>query len=221
MSHDNLSYEQEQEIDKLLISANLHRMRGQLTDAEQDCRKAISISPKDAVIREMLGDILYEAGKLDAAQSEYRTAMEMAPRRASAETKYAKVTLEIAEREREKAIAREIIENPHKYLGHKRRPAFAILSAVIPGLGQFYNGDLTKALVIWGVMILFFLSWALPHHYPKGVRTVQEFIYYTNPAVLVLGILFIMVYFYGLIDAAVTADKRWKSHEDTRKHIEL
>jgi tetratricopeptide (TPR) repeat protein len=209
-----VSFDLDREIDKLIASANLHRMRGQLLEAEEDCRKALSMSPNDVVVRELLGDILYEAGKLDSARNEYKIAMELSPGKASVETKYAKVILEIAEREREKAIARDMIENPQKYLRQKRNPSLAAISAIIPGLGQFYNGDLIKALIIWGVMLLFFASWALPHHYPEGIRTVQDFIYYTNPIVLVLGILFVMVYFYGLIDAAVTAEKRSKSERN-------
>ena len=217
MASESLSYEQAREVERLLKAANLHRVRGRLADAEDDCRQALSISPKDISIREMLGDVLCESGKLDAALSEYRAAMELAPENPSLETKFAKVTLEIAERERQKAIALDMIENPHKYAVRRRSPARAVLYAIVPGLGQFYNGDLVKALVIWGVLVFFFISWAIPHHYPTGISTIGQFLYFTNPLVLVLGVLFVTAYIYGLIDAAVVAEKSSKAAKAPKK----
>ena len=220
MAPEGLSPEQEREVERLLRAANLHRMRGRLADAENAFREALSISPKDVSIRETLGDMLRECGKPDAALSEYRAAMEIAPENPSIETKFARVALEIAERERRKAIAQDMLENPHKYAKRRRSPMKAFLFALAPGLGQFYNGDLVKALVIWGVLVLFFASWAIPHHYPKGISTVGQFLYFTNPLVLVLGGLFVIAYLYGLIDAVIAAEKSSKAPKAVKKGFE-
>jgi len=207
-------------VERLMRAANLHRMRDRLADAENAFREALSISPKDVSLRETLGDILRERGKLDAALTEYRAAVEIAPENPSLETKFAKVTLEIAERERQKAIVQDMLENPRKYAVRRRSPLKAVLFALVPGLGQFYNGDLVKALVIWGVLVLFFISWAIPHHYPKGISTVGQFLYFTNPLVLMLGVLFVIAYLYSLIDAVVVAEKSGRTTKAVKKGFE-
>lgn len=211
MSSEKPTYEREREAERLLAAANLHRMRGQFAEAEEKCKQALSIMPNDPVIHEMLGDLLHESGKLDAALAEYRAALDLAPGKPSAETKFAKVTLEIAEREREKALAKDMLENPHKYTSRQKNPGRALLFALIPGLGQFYNGDMVKALIIWGAFLLFFISWAIPHQYPRGIRTVGEFIYHTHPVVLLFGIIAFMAYIYGIVDAPISAGKSSKA----------
>lgn len=219
METEKLTYEQEQEVNKLLTLANVQRMRGQWVEAEDTCRKALSINPRDVTIREMLGDILNDSGKLDMALSEYRTAMEQAPDRVSLEKKYAKVVLDIAEREREKALAQDMIENPHKYTVRKRSAGMAFIwSALVPGLGQFYNGEMVKALVVFGATVLFFISYALLQgSYPPGVTDIWSLIGSTNSAVLVFGIMALIAYIYGVIDAPIVAGK---ADEAGRKHAE-
>ncbi|HUV05578.1 MAG TPA: hypothetical protein VMX94_10780 [Armatimonadota bacterium] len=217
MASEGPSREQELEVERLLASANLHRMRGELMYAEERCREALGVSPEDVAIRETLGDILHERGKLDAALSEYRDAVELAPGSSSLETKLAKVALEIAERERQRAVAQGILESPHGYTRRERSPVTAVLLAIVPGLGQFYNGDLVKALVIWGVLVLFLASWRLQRPYPGSIKHVRELLYYTNPLILVLGVLFVIVYLYGLIDAAITAERLSKAAKASKK----
>jgi hypothetical protein len=207
-----LSDEQEREVDRLLATANLQRMRDQWTNAEDSCRTALSISPGDVTVREMLGDILHEMGKLDMALAEFRTALEHAPGKPSLETKYAKVTLEIAEREREKAIAQDMIANPQRYTKRERSPVMAMVWAIVPGMGQFYNGEMVKACVIWGTLLLFVLCYAfLQQPYPPNVDSLQLFLIATNPFVLAFGVLFFIAYVYGLIDAPIMAEKSSKS----------
>ena len=219
MASEGLSYEQEREVERLLRTANLQRLRGQWIDAEDACREALSIAPKDADIREMLGDILHECGKLDMALAEYRSALEICPEKVSLEMKFAKVTLEIGERERERAIAQDMIENPQRYTVRERSPVMALIwSAIVPGLGQFYNGELIKAGVIWAVLLLSAIAWAtLQQPYPPNIDSVQMFLIFTNPFVLVLSVLTALAYLYGLIDAPITADKSTKA---ARKHVE-
>lgn len=215
---DRLSPEQEREVERLVASANLHRMREQLGEAEDAARQALSISPGDVVIRELLADVLHESGKLDAALEEYKAAMRMTPDKPALEAKYAKVVLDIAEREREKAVARDMVENPKKYTARERNPGTALLWAIIPGMGQFYNGDLVKAGVIWGVLIVFLISWTIPQSY-IGVSSLSGFIARTNPLVLVLGTLFLIAYFYGIIDAPITAERSSKAQRSSGKQI--
>ncbi|MDI6827222.1 MAG: DUF5683 domain-containing protein, partial [Armatimonadota bacterium] len=167
-----LSYEQEREIERLIALANLQRIRGQLAEAEDSARKALDISPNDVTIRELLADILHENGKLEIALSEYRSALDLAPGKESIEKKFAKVTLEIAQRERERALAKDILENPHKYAIPERNPALALIFALMPGCGQFYNRDYFKGSIILGIFMAFIVSVATLTHTYGNVRDI-------------------------------------------------
>ncbi len=203
----------ERELERLLAATNLHRLRGQLLEAEDACRKALEIKPEDVSAREMLGDVLFEAGKLDSALGEYRSALELVPGKTSLETKFATLTLEIAERDRGKALAKDMLLNPRKYAIREKSPLLAfIYSAVVPGLGQFYNGEIIKACVVFGSFLLFILTCVfLQPPYPPGVDNVQMFLMCTSPAVLLFGLVFVLAYIYGVIDAPIVADRSTKS----------
>ncbi len=212
MSTENPGIDRERELELLLAKANLHRLRGQPLEAQDTCRRALELNPKDVLIREMLGDSLYDAGKLQAALAEYRTALDYAPGKDSLEKKFARTTLDIAEAERAKVMAQDMLQNPGKYqVTRERSQVVAFVSALVPGLGQLYNGELTKAALIFGTFVIFLLSWAfLQPPYPRNVNTLQMFVYVTSPAVLVTGVVFFLAYIYGLADALVTAGKTTK-----------
>lgn len=206
-----LSYEQEREIERLIALATLQRMRGQLTDAETSARKALDISPKDVTIRELLADILHESGKLETALSEYRLALDLAPGKKSLEIKFAKVTLEIAQRERERALAKDMLENPHKYAQPERSPLFALILALVPGCGQFYNRDYFKGSIILGIFMAFLFTFAFLSHSYSGVRDIPTLIQNTHPAAIFMGVATLASYIYGLFDAAFSASKTSRS----------
>lgn len=196
------------EVDRLIALANLQRLRQQFIEAEDTCRRALEIAPNDVIIKEMLGDLLYERGKLEDALAEYKSAMQLAPGKESIETKYAKLVIEIAERDRQKAIVEDMINNPQKYTFRKKNPGIAFLfSIILPGLGQFYNGQQVKAGVLFGIFLLFLASWAaFPGHY-SGVTNISDFFALTNPLVLILGFLSVLSYLYGIFDAVLVASK--------------
>lgn len=215
MASNGLNHEQEREVEHLLVTANLQRMRGQLADAEDTCRKVLNIAPKDMKTRELLGDILVECGKLDTALVEYRSALESAPGVPSLEKKFAKVTLDIAERERQKSVARDMLENPRKYTTRARKPGMALLLAMVPGLGQFYNHEFVKGGIIFGAFLLFMLAWAVSIAITpmRSVHSLQEFLYSIPSLVMLLGFLAFAAYVYGLIDAPLTAGKSSKADD--------
>lgn len=212
MSTENPGVDRERELELLLAKANLHRLRGQFPEAQDTCRQALELNPKDVVIREILADSFYDAGKFQAALAEYKIALEYAPGKDSLEKKFARTTLDIAEAERTKVMAQDMLQNPGKYgVTRERSPLIAFISALVPGLGQLYNGEMTKAALIFGTFVLFLLSWAfLQPPYPRNVDTIQMFVYVTSPAVLVTGLVFFLAYIYGLADAFVTAGKTTK-----------
>lgn len=210
MVSGDMESKQKQEVDRLLVLANVQRMRNQFVEAEDTCRKALEITPGDVSLKEMLADILQERGKPEDALAEYKSAMELAPGKASLETKYAKLVIEIAERKHEKELAEDMINNPHKYPVQKKNVGLVLfLAAIFPGLGQFYNKEYVKAGIVCGIFIIFVVSWAFTIKYGgyRAVTNTNEFFADTNPVVLVLGFLAGILYLYGVFDAVYSASK--------------
>lgn len=214
MASENLTSEQLKELEQLLRVAHLMSMRSQWKEAEESCRKALAISPGDADIYEMLGDVLRERGKPDEAIEQFKTAMQLAPGKASPEEKYAKVVLAKSEAEREKAIALEMIENPQKYPVRQKNPAVAfILSSVFPGLGQFYNGDIVKAGVLFALWMISLCAAAASI---GNLATLMN-----NPVTLVLGFVSLMIQLYAMVDAPLVAYKLTKKAKEPPARLTL
>jgi len=205
------------EIDRLLSHSNVHRLRGEFIEAEDALREALSLDESRVDIHEMLADMLFARGQLDAAAEEYKKILEAHPDRVSAETKYAKVVLEKGEHEYEKRIAQEMIDNPGKYSSPPQHPLAAfLLSAAAPGAGQIYNGERVKGLIILGV---FFLSVLILAFSPDTGNLLRNVGIWLNPSassmkpppvgpivVLFSGIL-AFLYIYAVLDAVIASSK--------------
>lgn len=205
------------EIDRLLSLANVQRLRGDFITGEDNCRKVLDIDPENLQARELLADFLYERGKLEEAAERYKALLEQGPKRAALEEKYARAVLEMGEREHQKAIALDMIENPAKYAPPQRSSLVSILlTAVAPGFGHVYIGDYTRGLIIFGVFIL---SWMIVAFSPGTSLFAQQLgDYIRDPrmpanynvlspfAILFAGVGF-FTYIYAIIDAAVLAGK--------------
>ncbi len=69
----------DKQIERLLLEANLYRMRGNLVLAEETCRKALSLKPQDPSLLEFLGDLQAAQGDVDSARATYKTALSLKP----------------------------------------------------------------------------------------------------------------------------------------------
>lgn len=220
MTTENQDFDRERELGRLSTAANVYRMRGQWSEAEEACRQALAIVPEDVGLQEMLADIMYDRGRLEEALEQYKAAMALAPGKLSLEKKHAKVVLDIGDKTRARELAEDMITNPKKYTARERKPMTAVFASVIvPGLGQLYNGQALKAGIIFGSFLLFLLAFRFLQVYPAGVRSLGEMISMTHPAVIILGLVAFVAYIYGIIDAPMVADKLSKNDE-VRKQIE-
>ena len=143
------------ERDRLLSDANVARLRRDFAAMEKACRDVIALTGEDGEIVELLGDALYGQGKGAEARDCYQKSAELASGRASAEVKYARLVLELAEAEREIQANLTELEHP----GAHTRPSHhaagsSILSILFPGLGQLVNGEYIKGGILLGVFVL-------------------------------------------------------------------
>ena len=211
-------------MDRLLAKANVHRMREEYIEAEDAYREALGLDENRPDIREFLGDVLHARGQMDAALAEYKTVLEMEPGRVSAETKYARIILEISEREHQKQIAQEMLDNPKKFEVTDKHPLLSfMLSAAVPGLGQIYNGTIAKGAIIFGAFLLSLLVLAMSRQ--DMANLIKNFAIALSPGSITeksppvggLVILFFsiasFIYIYAVIDAPIAAAKTEKPEE--------
>ena len=215
MEPEKTDYMKEAEVKRLLTTANFRRMKENYTEAEELCRQAINMAPKNPEVHEIMGDIMMAVGKAETALTEYQTAIQLSPGTAVYETKYAKAVLAVAQDEQEKALVQGMIDNPNKYAERKHSPTFALLSSLaVPGLGQLYNGDRVKAAILFGIFIVFLLAAVIQWSYIPDANNIQRIIDYTHPIVVLLGALSVSAWIYGIIEAPFTADKKNKAKKN-------
>lgn len=217
MSTDSEDIKRKAEIDRLLSRANVHRMRGEYIEAEDVLKEVLSLDESRVDVHEMMADMLYGRGQLESAAEEYKNIMEANPGCASAETKYAKVMLEKGENEYEKKLARDMIENPGKYSNPPQHPLAAfLLSAVVPGLGQLYNGERIKGLIILGVFLFSVLILSVSPDTGNLLRNVGVWLNPSGSAVkppplgslvIIFTGIMVFLYIYSVIDAVITSAK--------------
>jgi tetratricopeptide (TPR) repeat protein len=183
--------EEREQADRLLTMANLARRRGNYVEAEQRCREAVEKNPSDASALELYGDILQAIGRVDDAVLAYDRARELDPNRPSAERKYADLVLQ---------QNRSIELLSEEYI--PRNPMVAVLmSSLLPGAGQMYNGQPVKGLLIAVGMLIcvFVLGWT-----DYGLMAGLTFI---SPPLVFFLLLAGAIYIYAVVDANVNARK--------------
>jgi tetratricopeptide (TPR) repeat protein len=120
--------------EQLLRDAASLRRREKYAEAEAKCREALDLVPKDAAGLELLGDLLQGIARIDEALAAYKRAVEADPKRASAERKLADLL-----------VQQQQWNGPDPEAAPKK-PYVAVFLSLIPGLGQFHNGDTGKGL---------------------------------------------------------------------------
>lgn len=152
--------------EKTLRDAMMLRRQGKLKEAEETCRRGIAINPKEASGLELLGDILQDVARIEEAMAAYRRAVQADARRSSAEKKYA----DLLSMQQHWAVV-EVEEQG-------RKPGYSLLlSLLLPGLGQFFNGQTGKGIffIVADVILFYLLSYS-PYgfnnaHQHSGIST--------------------------------------------------
>jgi tetratricopeptide (TPR) repeat protein len=199
------------EYDRLMSNARVSRMRGDYSQAAESVRQALQISPEDTDAREFAADILAARGQMEKAAEIYQDIYTNDPARASAEEKFAKITLQIAEGVRQQNLLQQMMDNPEKFRNEpKRNPLFAALASAAPGFGQIYNGQFIKGIVIFTVVAI---CWLLCYilrpdvsFYPVGQRA-WMFVKNQSPLAVIFACFATALQVYAFVDAPVYANK--------------
>lgn len=205
------------EFDRLLTSARVYRMRGDYTQARHLIRQALDMYPADLDAREFAADLLYAAGKLEAAAEEYKSIFDEDNKRVLAEEKFAKATLQIAEGKRQQELLKQMADDPAAFRAQHTVPGYAnksTLMAIIlssaPGFGQIYCGKLVKGISIFIGCVL---SWLLFLATRPNTTNAQDFLREISSTAVLSICIAIMLQVYALVDAVVLVEKNQKDSD--------
>ncbi len=206
------------EVERLLRQANLQKMRGQLEDASASVQQALELMPDDADVWAMLGDLRQQAGDMQGAHDAYKRAHELAPDNAAIERKYAQTVLALTSQQEQFQLWQQAIEGklPEEELGPPRQPALAfLLSLVMPGLGQLYNGQIVKGGILLGIMLAGLSLFMLIGDAKTALQNMIAFV--VNPSRmrgdisqvhLLITLALFIVWVYAILDAPLSAVAR-------------
>jgi TM2 domain-containing membrane protein YozV len=139
--------EQEERAEEILRRANLTRVRGDREGASKLIEEAVAVAPGSSRVLEAQADDFVDRRQLAKARDTYKAAVAADPGNVSAERKLG-----------ETVLALQLASDPASILGGVQDESYAsgraaaLLSFLVPGLGQFVTGQTTKG-------VSFFAAW--------------------------------------------------------------
>lgn len=195
------------EFDRLMTAANVFRRRGDYGQATASVKQALQLFPDNLDAQEFAADMIYAHGDVEKASEYYKAILEADVLRVSAEEKYAKAILDLAEGKRQQGLLKERLENPEKYRSqHTRKPTIAALLSIAPGFGQIYCGHYYKGMGLFGGWVLAWLFFFATLNPSVGVQATQKL----SAASLMFGCVAAALHIYSIVSAAGEAEKLGK-----------
>lgn len=191
------------EFDRLMTAATVYRRRDDYAQATQAIKQALAVCPENIDAREFAADMIYAHGDVKKASEHYKAILQIEPTRASAEAKYARAILELAEADRQRDLVRMMIENPGKFraLQQPKNPTVAVLFSMAPGFGHIYCGLYVTGIALfcgWLISCLLFLFTLNPSaQFTQRVSTTSA----------LFGCIAVALHIYSLLSAAQQAEK--------------
>ncbi len=205
---------------QLLGQATLLRARGKQAEALKLAQEALTLDEEDAEAHELVGDLLMDLNRGGQAVASFKRARELNPSRVVLEDKLARAALLRATGLRAAEQAEALLSGAARADAPVRKPGYAALFSVIPGLGQIYNEQLMKGIVMLaGWIALLSVISRLMKSSMVEVLARRTAGYGPAPDLwgslsgfnVVLVVLLIGLHVYAIVDAAICASKTMTS----------
>ncbi|MDX1931819.1 MAG: zinc-ribbon domain-containing protein [Capsulimonadales bacterium] len=221
----------ERERERLVSQATALRIKGQITDARLLLQKALELADgtppsAQAPLYEQTGDLLLIEELYDEAIAAYARARELDPKRVSAERKYAEAALQQAQATGKLSINEALLRGDSVAdliasgeLGGNRGKRNAgvamLLSLIVPGFGQFYNGQIVKAFVLIGAFAISLLVLSLSPEKDNLFRDIAAIFamqggrasFALSPLTSFFALVCVGSWLYAIVDAPFNAGK--------------
>jgi len=200
------------EFDRNMNLANGFRSKGDYKQAEEMLISALSLFPENMDAREFAADILMARGELEKAADHYKSLFTTENPRPSAEEKYARAIVQIAEAKRQRTLLDQMLENPAKFRNQTANPYLAALLSIAPGFGHIYAGKFKKGVTLFCVALFCWLMiYLLTPTVDQSLGLQTRASNFINGLFAFPTILFVLtagvVGVYSIFDAAFTTDK--------------
>jgi tetratricopeptide (TPR) repeat protein len=144
-------------IRELLGRATLLRARGESDQALRLVQEAVDLDQNSWESHELAGDLYLDMGRGEQALDSYRRARQLNESRGVLEEKIGRAALVRAARQRVSAASEALLAGRGQPSDVRRKPGIAaLLSFLIPGLGQLYNGEVVKGFIMAALFLALF-----------------------------------------------------------------
>jgi len=178
MNSDNAQQMAEMDLEHLCEKLHTALHYGRVDEAEKTARKLLETTPRSTTSWELWGDVLLAQGKLEQASDALKKAVELEPANADAERKYASIQLDLQQAKLERQALESGDLSQFRGAVNKEPGTAAARSALFPGLGQVYNGEYEKGLVMFFVGLALLIpavrlvvTWLSPEQSPSVLIT--------------------------------------------------
>jgi len=178
MNSDNPQQMGEMDLEHLYekLHTALHYQR--VEEAEKTARELLEVAPRGTTSWELWGDVLLAQGKLEEAADAFKKAVELESANVDAERKYASLQLDLQQAKWQREALESGDLSQFRGVADREPATAAARSALFPGLGQVYNGEYEKGLVMFfvGMALLIpavqlVVAWLSPEQSPSGLAT--------------------------------------------------
>lgn len=141
------------ELDRLLVEIHIRLRQELYEEVKPRLARAKAIAPEHPAVLEAEGDLAFAQRRFVQAQQLYKAAFDADRSNARLEEKFATALVKVHAPDYASHQVPDDVDSLWSF--HVRRPAWAsgLLSALFPGLGQFYNGDWLKGVIILFIQI--------------------------------------------------------------------
>ncbi len=200
-------------LDRLLAETFLRVRQERYDEAAVKLQELKALAPEHPGVLEIEGDLAFARRDFRAAERLYRQARTLDLTNARLEEKFATAVVKVHEPELLSHLPPD--DDPWHRHFHRLAWASAAISAIFPGLGQLYNGDMLKGgtLFIAAVLLIFaqlngLMTTAAHLHLEGAPVTTGDLAAAAFKGVnLVVVLLYAALWIYGIIDAAIIAQQ--------------
>lgn len=196
-------------LDRLLAETHLRIKQQQYAEAKERLEQAKALAPREPAVLELEGDLLFAQRRYAQAEAIYLQAFHADPSNARVEEKYATAIVKVHEPQLRAEVMSLPDDSPWDFRIARPPWASALFSALFPGLGQFYNGDLLKGAGIVFLNIIFWSRMANVLYYlvrDEGQRSREGVMgSLTQGANIFVLLLMLALWIYSIVDAYLIA----------------